>query len=110
MSCDHAIKKVREGILAEQKRASNRERLKPLFDAGWEGIESAGAVLHVRREQPALWVEAYAEDSGDYKLFGQPGDGRWTVKRLDEVLEFAEGVRKAAEDAGAIPSNEDAIP
>lgn len=97
MNCTDQIPKV---IQAAKENLSARERLKPLIAAGWTREDGSPplAVYHIRREFPAIWVSATAEQDGSFNIFTGPS-GACRVKSVDEVLEFAEKLEKAVEEA-----------
>ena len=75
-----------------------REQLQPLLDAGWSDWETQ-ALYTIRTESPRVSVTARPNQDGSFTIHTGPGDVRCKVKSVAEVLEFADELKKAVEQA-----------
>ena len=93
--CTDQIPKV---IQAAKENLSIRERLRPLFDAGWS---DSGTQAHstIRKQQPRVWVAAGIDQDGSFIIYTGPFDVHCKAKSVAEVFEFAEKLKKAVEEA-----------
>ena len=93
--CIDQIPKV---IEAAKESLFIREQLQPLLDAGWSDWETQ-ALCTIRTESPRVSVTARPSQDGSFTIYTGPGDVRCKVKSVAEVLEFAEKLKKAVEQA-----------
>ena len=93
--CTDQIPKV---IEAAKESLFIREQLQPLVDAGWFGAETM-AHYRIRRQSPRVWVAAKPDPDGGFDVYTSPGDGHCKVESVAEVLEFADKLEKAVEQA-----------
>jgi len=94
-ACTDQIPKV---IEAAKEKLSIREKLQPLLDAGWLEGEAA-AHYTIRRQPPRVWVTAEPNQDGSFTIYSGPGGVHCKVQSVAEVLEFAEKLEKAVEQA-----------
>ena len=93
--CTDQIPKV---IQAAQENLSARKKLQPLFDAGWNDGDTL-ADYTIRNRPPRVWVAAKIDQDGSFEIFTGPSNVRCKVKSVAEVIEFAEELEKAVEEA-----------
>ena len=94
MSCLENIDSVLEGLKGQ---LHVRERLRPLFDAGWKDLSD---MAHITiRERPSVWVSVGINEPGGFIMRAEPGAVNCEIKSLDEAVEFAAALRKAVEEA-----------
>ena len=98
MNASKCIDQIPKVIQAAKDNLSARKKLQPLFDAGW-GDGDTLANYTIREESPRVWVAANVDQDGTFNIFTGPSDVRCKVKSIAEVVEFAEKLKKAVEEA-----------
>ena len=88
-------------IQAAKDKVIAREKLQPLFKAGWVG-QGDQASYDVRQEFPRVWVSVSVDKAGDFDVFTP--NTQCKVKSVAEVIEFAERLTKAVEEADLQPA------
>ena len=93
--CTDQIPRV---IEAAKESLFIREQLQPLLDAGWTDFETH-AHNAIRRQSPQVWVAATPHQDGSFTIYTGPGDVHCKVQSAAEVLEFADKLKQAVEQA-----------
>lgn len=93
--CIDQIPKV---IEAAREHLSIRKKLQPLLDAGWfDGTTQAHRTI--RGQSLRVWVVAKPNQDGSFDVYTGPGDMHGRVESVAEVLEFADKLKQAIEQA-----------
>ena len=93
--CTDQIPRV---IQAAKENLSKRAKLQPLFDAGWNDGDTL-AHYTIREQSPRVWVAALVDQDGSFNISTGPFNVGCKVKSVAEVIEFADKLKKAVEEA-----------
>ncbi len=93
--CTDQIPRV---IEAAKESLFIRQQLQPLIDAGWFDGETM-AHYTIRRRSPRVFVAAEPDQDGSFDVYTSPGDGHCKLQSVAEVLEFADKLKTAVEQA-----------